>query len=80
MVRQEIERKVISVLSEVLAIEERQVSMDGDLREDFDASSLDLVQLLWTLEEELDEEIPDDAADSFKTGRDIVDYIVNNNR
>lgn len=54
--------------------------MDGDLREDFDASSLDLVQLLWTLEEELDEEIPDDAADSFKTGRDIVDYIVNNNR
>jgi len=68
--------KVVEVLSEVLALDPSEVTLESDLRGDFNASSLDLVQLLWTLEDELNEEIPDDVIDSFHSANDIVEYIV----
>ncbi len=77
MTPEAIEQKVIEVLAEVLAIEPNEVSLDGDLRADFDASSLDLVQLIWTLEDELKEQIPEAVLEELHSANDIVQYIVN---
>ena len=42
--------------------------------EDLNADSLDLVELMMALEDELDMEIPDEDAENFKTVGDVVKY------
>jgi acyl carrier protein len=75
MIDQELAQKITSVIGEILAVDSSTVTLDSDLRDDFDASSLDLVQLIWSLEEELGEIIPEEAFDTLKTPQDIIDYI-----
>ena len=75
MDKEEIEQRVITAMAEVLAIDSTKVRLNSNIRDDFDASSLDLVQLVWTLEEEIGKEIPDDDIESFVTAGDIVDYV-----
>lgn len=58
-----------------------QLGVDGDgitaetTLEDLGADSLDLVELVMTLEDEFDIQIEDDAMESLKTVGDVLDYI-----
>ena len=51
------------------------VPMHRRFIEDLQADSLDMVSLVMALEEELDIDIPDEAAVKFKTPQDIVTYL-----
>ncbi len=73
--RAELEARVIEVLAEVLALEPSEIRLDASIREDFNASSLDLVQLLWSLEEAVGDSIPDEEIERFQTPEDIVTYL-----
>lgn len=51
--------------------------MDSSFVDDLNADSLDLVELMMALEDELDTEIPDEEAEGFKTVGDVVKYLKN---
>ena len=52
--------------------------MNAAIQEDLGADSLDVVDLITTIEDEFDISIPDEAVDEIKTVGDIVNYIEKN--
>ena len=52
--------------------------MESDIAEDFDADSLDLVDLVMSLEDEFGIEVPDEQVENFRTVGDVVRYIEDN--
>ena len=63
------------ILCDQLDLEEEQVNEDSEVIDDLGADSLDIVDLVMTLEEEFDTEIPDEDIENLKTVGDIVKYI-----
>lgn len=70
--------KVRDILVDQLDVEEEKVTMEASVTEDLGADSLDFVDLVMSLEEEFDVEIPDDQVENIKTVGDIVKYIEDN--
>lgn len=70
-----IEDKVIKVIAEKLSVDAGEVVMKATLVDDLGADSLDLVELVMTMEEEFDLEIPDEDAEKLLTVEDAVNYI-----
>lgn len=52
-----------------------KILLSTNLRDDLDADSLDAVELIMSIEDEFDIEIPDHLAEQFQTVGQIVDYI-----
>ena len=67
--------KVKEIICEQFDIDEENVTPETDIREDLDADSLDLVDLVMSFEDEFKIEVPDDAVESIKTVGDIVKFI-----
>ena len=70
--------KVKSILIDQLDVEEEKVTPEASIADDLGADSLDIVDLVMSLEEEFDLEIPDDQVENIKTVGDIVKYIEDN--
>jgi len=75
MNEQEIFEKVKSLIVENLGVNEEAVTKEASLIDDLAADSLDIVELVMSLEEEFDIEIPDEQAEKTRTVGDIVKYI-----
>lgn len=67
--------KVKDILMDQLDCEEEKVTLEASITDDLGADSLDIVDLVMSLEEEFDVEIPDDQVENIKTVGDIVKYI-----
>ena len=67
--------RVRSILAEQLDIDEDTITLESLIIEDLGADSLDIVDLVMSLEDELDTEIPDEAIEGINTVGDIVHYI-----
>ncbi len=64
-----------SIIEEHLNIKDTsKITLDSRI-EDFDADSLDVVEIIMALEDEFGIEIPDETAEEFETIQDIVDYL-----
>lgn len=70
--------KVKGIIVEQFDIDEDKVTSNANIQDDIGADSLDVVDLVMTLEEEFDIEIPDDAVEGIKTVGDIVKFIEDN--
>lgn len=70
-----IEEKVKSIIADQLGIEEEQVKDDSKFLEDLGADSLDLVELIMSLEEEFNVEIPDEEAEKITKVSDAIAFI-----
>ena len=70
-----VEKRVLSVVQEVLAIEGDPPALDSSLVEDLGADSLDLLSLFMALEDEFGGSISEEDAEGLKTLRDIVECI-----
>ena len=70
--------KVRDILVDQLDLEEEKVTMDASITDDLGADSLAAVELVMSLEEEFDVEIPDNQVENIKTVGDIVRYIEDN--
>ena len=70
--------KVREILCDQLDLEEDKVTMDSDIVEDFEADSLDVVDLVMSLEDEFGIEIPDEEIENIKTVGDVVRDIEDN--
>lgn len=67
--------KVKEIICEQFEIDEDGITADTVIREDLDADSLDLIDLVMTFEDEFKIEVPDEAIAEIKTVGDIVKYI-----
>ena len=70
--------KVKEIVAEQLDVDASEVVAEANIQDDLGADSLDVVDLIMSLEEEFEVEIPDDAAKNIKTVGDIVKYIEDN--
>ena len=67
--------KVREIIADKLSISEDEITMDSSFLEDLNADSIDIVELIMALEDELDMEIPDEDAEGFVTVGDVVKYV-----
>ena len=63
------------IIAEVLNVDENEITMDSTFIDDLGADSLDVLQIIMGLEQELDIEIPDSAAEQIVTVGDAVEQI-----
>jgi acyl carrier protein len=75
MDKKEIFERVQGLLAEQLSIEEETVEMSSNFVDDLNADSLDIVELIMTLEQEFNLTIPDEEAERIRTVGDAVDFI-----
>ena len=78
MDREEILAKIQEITADRLGVDESDVTPDASFREDLEADSLDLVELIMELEEQFGVEIPDEEAEKITTVEEAVDYVVEN--
>lgn len=67
--------KVREILVKQLGVSESKVTKDTNLTTDLGADSLDLVEILMSLEEEFNVSIPDEVIPEIKTINDLVKFI-----
>ena len=75
MTRDEIFEQVKSILVETLSVDEDKVSMEARFQEDLETDSLDLVELVMTMEEKFGVKISDEEAAGIRTVSDAVDFV-----
>jgi acyl carrier protein len=67
--------KIIDILCDQLDLDREQVTQDSEIIDDLGADSLDIVDLIMTLEDEFDTEITDEMVEGMKTVGDIAKYV-----
>lgn len=80
MSSEEIFEQIRGIIADQLGLEETQITLDSDFVDDLNADSLDIVDLIVTLENEYDLSIPDEEAQRLRTVEDAVDFISDNIR
>lgn len=67
--------QVQAIVAEKLSLDKDQVKLESNLQEDFNADSLDAVEIIMAVEDAFDIEVADDELMNIKTVKDIVDFI-----
>lgn len=67
--------RVKNIIVDRLDVEESKVKMEASFKDDLEADSLDVVELVMELEDEFDMEIADEEAEKINTVGDAVNYI-----
>jgi acyl carrier protein len=68
--------RVKKVVVDQLTVDPAEVLLDSSLQDDLQADSLDMMELMIGMEEEFDIKIDDEAAQSIRTVKDAVEFIV----
>ncbi|MGN1320760.1 MAG: acyl carrier protein [Acutalibacteraceae bacterium] len=67
--------KMKQILAEQLDADIESITLETDIQDDLGADSLDVVEMLMSIEDEFEIEIPDDQIENLKTVGNVVDYI-----
>lgn len=70
--------KIKTILAEQLDVDADTLTAETDIAKDLNADSLDVVEILMSIEDEFEVEIPDEEIENIKTIGDLVEYIENN--
>jgi len=76
MEREELLKKIKSIVSDKLSISEEQITEEASFIDDLGADSLDTVELVMALEDEFSMDIPDEEAEKLTTVGKAMDYIL----
>lgn len=63
------------IVADRLGVDEAQIVPEASFVEDLNADSLDLVELIMSLEEEFGIQIPDEDAEKIRTVGDAISYL-----
>ena len=69
--------KIRDLIVEEVGVDEEQVTMDASFKNDLNIDSQDLFEMVMTLEEEFDVEIPSEDLENIDTVGDLINYIEN---
>ena len=69
------EERVSAIIVELLGVDQSKIKREARFREDLEADSLDLVELIMKFEEEFGGEISDEEAQKIETVGQAVDYL-----
>ncbi len=75
MASAEMEARLKKIVAEQLNVDESKVVPSARFSDDLNADSLDLVEMIMSLEEEFGVEIPDEDAEKILTVQDAMNYI-----
>lgn len=64
-----------AIVAENLGVEESELTMERSFREDLEADSLDLFEMVMAVEEKYDVEIPSEELENLNTITDVIKYI-----
>ncbi|MBR3885363.1 MAG: acyl carrier protein [Clostridia bacterium] len=67
--------KVKEIIAKQLSVKPEEIKNDSNIAEELGADSLDLVEILMSLEDEFGISIPDEAIPQIKTINDVVAFI-----
>ena len=67
--------RIRTIISEQFGVNMAEVTPDANILDDLGADSLDVVELVMTLEDEFDIEVSDEAAESIRTIGDVERYV-----
>ena len=67
--------RVKKIIVDILGVDESKVTLEASFREDLEADSLDLVELIMAFEDEFGGEISDEQAQSITTVGEAVRYL-----
>ena len=67
--------KIKEIIAELLDVEDEKITLDSRFREDLEADSLDLVELIMEFEERFGGEISDEDAQKITTVGEAVNYV-----
>ena len=70
--------RIRALIAEQLELDEEEITMDSALIEDLGADSLDVVDLIMSIEDEFEIEVPDEAIENMRTIGDAVRFIEGN--
>ncbi|RJQ50552.1 MAG: acyl carrier protein [Desulfobacteraceae bacterium] len=70
-----IEDKVKKIIAEKLSVDLNEVVPEASFVDDLGADSLDLVELIMSMEEEFDVEISDEDAEKLVTVKNVLEYV-----
>ena len=70
--------RIRQILTDQLDLDMAKITMESDIVDDLEADSLDVVDLVMTIEDEYGLEVPDDQIEAFRTVGDVVKYIEDN--
>lgn len=70
--------KVKKILSEQFSVDEDSITLNTNIAEDLGADSLDVVDILMSIEDEFEIEVPDEEIENIRTVGELVNYIKEN--
>ena len=70
--------KIKEILAEQLYADMDEMTMETNIAKDLGADSLDVVELLMSIEDEFEVEIPDEEIENIRTIGELTEYIQNN--
>ena len=70
-----VEDKVKKIIAEKLGVDMEEVVPEASFVDDLGADSLDLVELIMSMEEEFDTDISDEDAEKIQTVKDAIDFV-----
>lgn len=70
--------KIKKILADTLDVSEDEISADTNIATDLGADSLDVVEILMSIEDEFEIEIPDNEIENIRTVGELVEFIETN--
>ena len=67
--------KMKEIIAEQLSVDESEIELSSNFKDDVGADSLDLFELVRALEEEYDVEIPSEELENIATVEDVIEYL-----
>ncbi len=71
----DVQKRIIELIAEQLDKDVSEITPEMSFADDLGADSLDLVELIMTVEEEFNIEIPDEEAEKIKFVKDAINYV-----
>ncbi len=75
-----VEEKVMSLIVDQLGVDKEKVKPEASFVDDLGADSMDIVELVMTLEDNFSIQIPDQEEGNIRTVQDAIDFIKENQK